>query len=338
MTSSTSSLLALLVAGTVGIPLQAATTSELTWPAPPAEARIRYLHSIDTARDMGARRGILSRVWGWITGDDSSKGILRQPFALHTDYVGNLYFTDTGHGLIGMYEPAEEKFTWIEHPEMRTFRSPVALAKVGDRIFVADSAESTVIGLDLQGKPVLEITAPIGQPAGLAVHEGNLFVSDSRKHCIHVFTIFGRHLYSFGSRGAAEGQFNFPSFIAFSPDGLLFVNDTLNYRIQVFTAGGTYLRTWGRAGQASGSFNRPKGIAFDPDGNVYVVDAMFDNVQVFSQDGQLLLHWGDNGEEPGEFWLPSGIAINSRGKVFVADSYNKRIQVFQYLQEDGTRP
>ncbi len=158
-----------------------------------------------------------------------------------------------------------------------------------------------------------------------------IYVADTAEHSILVLDLDGKLLFRIGRRGAAQGEFNFPVSVAIGPKGNLYVNDSLNFRIQVFDPEGKFLSLFGRHGDGIGEFSSPKGLALDSEGNIYVADAIFDAVQIFNGKGQILLSFGQSGQDPGEFWIPVFIYIDKRNHLFVADSYNERVQEFKFL-------
>lgn len=139
-------------------------------------------------------------------------------------------------------------------------------------------------------------------------------------------------LTTWGTSGAADGQFDRPIGIAMDASGRVYVADTLNHRVQVFNGDGAFSHKWGSLGNSDGQFNFPSGIAVDESGNVYVADTMNLRVQVFSASGTFLHKWGTGGAGDGQFNFPSGIAVDS-GKVYVTDHVNHSVQVFG---SDGT--
>jgi DNA-binding beta-propeller fold protein YncE len=133
------------------------------------------------------------------------------------------------------------------------------------------------------------------------------------------------------NRGAEEGEFRYPAFVAVGPDGTLYVSDQMNFRIQAFDPEGNFLHTVGGQGVVPGAFARPKGIAVDQQGHLYVADAAFNNVQIFNAEGRLMLHFGDPGTEEGQIFLPLGMHIDESNRIYIADRYNDRIQVFEFI-------
>ena len=314
-------------AASEGVP---ASSPALVWPPPPAEPRVRYVRSISSPADIGARPSIWGRMASAITGTRKGAERLVKPMGIAVDDSGSLCVTDTGSGTVCLFDLAARRFSrWDAIGKVRLV-SPVAVAKKGDVLYVADSALGKVLAFDIRGKPRFEI-ASVERPTGVAVLGEKLFVADSQAHAIAVFDLAGSPLYRFGARGAGPGEFNAPTHVAATADGRLLVTDSLNGRIQVFSADGLWQRTIGSPGDGTGHFSRPKGVAADSFGHIYAVDALHDNVQVFDGEGRFLMDWGEAGSKPGEFWLPAGVAVSRQNEIFVVDSYNRRVQVFQYV-------
>jgi len=301
------------------------------WPPPPEKARICYVDSIGGPADYGLKPSMWRRCFNFITGSDNGVEPFVQPAGVAVDEAGNLCIADPGARAVSVFEREKRKATrWTSAGEFR-FASPVAVAKLRDVVFVADSALGKVLAFNLKGKVVFSTGKEMTRPAGLAVHGNNLLVADVQQHCICVYTLRGALLRKIGKRGAGHGEFNFPTHIAVDGVGRIYVTDSMNMRVQVLSQSGEYIETIGSVGDSSGHFSRPKGVAVDRFGHVYVVDALFDNVQIFDAKGTLLLGWGSSGAGMGEFWLPTGIAAGNDDLIYVADSSNRRIQIFKYV-------
>jgi DNA-binding beta-propeller fold protein YncE len=135
-----------------------------------------------------------------------------------------------------------------------------------------------------------------------------------------------------GSKGAGNGQFNYPyGGVACDGEGNLVVADGENHRIQVFRySDGTHLRSFGSQGAGAGQFNRPWGIAFDGAGHIIVSEHGNHRVQVLRySDGAHVRTFGSQGSGNGQFSSPDGIAVDGEGNVAVFESGNARVQVFR---------
>ncbi len=131
-----------------------------------------------------------------------------------------------------------------------------------------------------------------------------------------------------GSFGAGDGEFNWPTGVYADSLGNVYVIDSQNNRIQKFTSSGTFITKWGSSGTGDSQFATPNNLAIDPSNNVYVADFGNDRVQKFTSTGTFITKWGSTGTGDGQFNLPNGVGIDSSNNVYVADAINGRIQKF----------
>ena len=126
-----------------------------------------------------------------------------------------------------------------------------------------------------------------------------------------------------GKKGKAEGEFSFPSGIAFLPSGELAVADMHNYRVQIFGVDGQFVRSFG------GPSFKPCGVVATGDGNLAVTDCYTgrSGIKVFTPSGRLVKSLGE-----GLFEYPFSIAIDSKARYAVCDSATNRIVM---LTESG---
>jgi DNA-binding beta-propeller fold protein YncE len=115
-----------------------------------------------------------------------------------------------------------------------------------------------------------------------------LYAIDQNNHRVQFFDKDGQFLGKFGTQGAGNGQFKFPSGIAVNADGRVYVSDRDNHRVQFFDKDGQFLGKFGQEGSFDGYFKSPRGLAVAPGSKVIVAD--FDNkrIQVFDKDGQFI--------------------------------------------------
>jgi DNA-binding beta-propeller fold protein YncE len=309
---------------------------ELTWPAPPARARIRHVRTVAGPADLGIRRSFWEWVGEVVAGRDPEAFVRPAGLAARD---GVLYVTDPGGPALWILDTAAGRSRRIGEAGGHRLVSPVAVALApGGQVFLADSALARVFRLDGAGRTVATVTDPrLRRPAGLA-YDGprdRLYVADSAAHRVFVLAGDGRPAGELGRRGGGPGEFNFPTHLAVAPDGALLVTDALGYRIQRFAPDGTPAGHFGRQGDAAGDFASPKGVALDSEGHVYVVEALFDAVQIFDERGRYLLGFGGRGTGRGQLWLPGGLFIDPQDRIYVGDAYNRRVQVFEYLRGAG---
>lgn len=308
-------------------------TIALAWPASPDPARIAYVRAFAKPEDLGIGRSLLQRLSAFVFGEDERR--LVRPMAIVT--VGKvIYVADPGAKGVHRFDPLQGRYELLRLPGGGAMPSPVGMARgFEDDVYVTDSVLGRVYRIAPDDRSVKEVAAlgQFGQPTGIACDRarGTIWVVDTSAHRIAAFDRSGKPLSAIGGRGAAQGQFNYPTLLWSSGVGTLFVTDSLNFRIQMFDPTGTPIGGFGRHGDGTGDAARQKGVATDSFGHVYVVDSLFHAMQIFDERGRFLLSVGGIGHARGEFWLPTGIFIDEDDTIFVADSYNQRIQVFRYI-------
>jgi len=263
---------------------------------------------------------------------------------------GMLYVTDTKSRLVHVFDIPHRTFFRMGLRKPGTLSKPIGIALDGDgNVYVADVSARKVFVYDSLGLYLKEIGIPeeLERPTGVAVNSAGtrIYVVDSggidtALHRVIAYDKEGHKLFTIGTRGIQDGQFNLPTLGAVAPDGTLYVLDAGNFRVQAFDPDGKFLRKWGQAGNAPGNFSRPRGIAVDKEGNVYVTDAAFDNVQIFNAQGQLLMAMGGPSEDDvkGGYALMGGVAIDETGRVYLVDQAFSKLDVIRHLSdEEGKR-
>lgn len=312
------------------------------WPAPPDEPRYRYVGELtgeDNFRpDNWANPGNATKLFDWLVGltsFNSQPVVLQRPQSGMVDAEGRIYVTDIGRGAVFVFDkPAGQLEVWETARGGARFVSPIGITQgARDEILVADAELRSVFRLNRKGTLVGEFGHDIlERPTGLArdAQRGRVYVADTRAHDIKVFDDDGQLMNVIGQRGEGDGEFNFPTHLAFVA-GKLYVTDTMNSRIQIFDPDGNFISKFGKLGLNVGNLVRPKGVAVDSASNIYVIESLYDNLLVFDNKGRTLLGLGGSGKGIGEFYLPSGVWIDSHDQVYIADMYNGRITVLQFL-------
>ena len=160
-------------------------------------------------------------------------------------------------------------------------------------------------------------------PCGIAVNDkGEIAVAESKNRRIQTLRSDGTHLRSFGREGNQQGQFNFPTGVAFHNNNII-VSDTNNHRVQIFDDQGHYLNQFGEKGKLNHHLDRPFGLSIDSDGNIIVADFNNKSIKIFSLDGQFLRRIG----EEGSFIKPIH-CIQHDNYFFVSDCGDHCIKVF----------
>ncbi|HEX6125676.1 MAG TPA: hypothetical protein VFZ23_09940 [Pyrinomonadaceae bacterium] len=174
----------------------------------------------------------------------------------------------------------------------------------------------------------------LGEPFGIAVRDGDIYVSDGESGSV---VKFGRD----GKSSVFATGLHTPSALAFSPAGELIVADTGSHTIKSIGTDGVLTLIAGiegvsgaTDGQAGGStFNAPVGLAVAADGAIYVADTYNDRIRLIL-DGNVTTVAGSSmgfADGPGsvaKFDTPLGLAV-WQDKILVADSGNRRIRVIE---------
>lgn len=172
-----------------------------------------------------------------------------------------------------------------------------------------------------------------GEPFGIAVKNGEIYVSDGDSGKIWKFTPGG------AVTMFAEGL-DTPSGIAFATNGDLIVADSGSHTIKKIDASGavsTLAGTEGSAGSddgdsANAKFFAPIGVAVTEEGKIYVADTYNDRIRLIENGRVSTIAGKEKGFAEGtaaKFDTPCGIAIWKDGRVLVADTGNRRIRVIE---------
>jgi DNA-binding beta-propeller fold protein YncE len=340
---------ALLLAGCATEPMEMRLeppkgTSSRLFPPPETQEVPRYRFIGDLYGETnfrpkdGGSRSTGRRLLAWIAGLDSGAEqplMLVRPQSGMVDRFGRVLVTDVGRAAIMVFDEANGKLeVWERATRGTRFESPIGITPGREgEVLVSDSDLARVFRLGTDGSPLGEFGAGVLQrPTGIVrdAARGRIYVADTHGHDIKVFDDEGRHVGTWGERGDAPGELNYPTHVALS-DGVLVVADSMNARVQGFDAEGKLVLRFGQRGLYVGNLVRPKGVAADDEGNLYVVESMHDTLLVYDRTGRLLMSLGGTDNENGRFYLPAGVWVDARNRVYVADMFNARVAVFQFL-------
>lgn len=316
--------------------------AEFVWPPPPATARIKLDTVIRGRADVEPRSGFARKLLG--ASPQSPYDLLVKPFAVAFDNEGRVLVTDSGTSALIRFDVEDRRMDVLGTRGNVRLSLPLGVHVASDgTIYVADAGLGAVVAFDGEGKVLNVIgngeltnpTAAVVSPDG-----SKLYVADSKAHQVVIFDLAsGGKLSTLGRPGDKEGEFGFPTALAFGPDGALYVVDQINSRVQLFDEDGEYLDQLGGLGVGFGNFVRPKGVAVDDVGFIYVTDNAFNNVQLFDTDFTLLTFVGAGGTGAGQFHGASGVAVSGQ-RFAVVDQLGRRVQLFHFIvpKDQGPGP
>ena len=170
-----------------------------------------------------------------------------------------------------------------------------------------------------------------GFPTGVSLDPlGLIWVAETHGHRVLVYDLSGNELLRFGSYGTGNGEFLYPTDVAFGHNGEVYVSEYGgNDRISVFDRQGQFIRSFGHHGEDAKGFMRPQSIAVDPlTGNLMIADAGNHRIVVCDPAGKVLRLISSAGRETGQLLYPYGITFISPVSFLVCEYGNNRLQQF----------
>ena len=292
------------------------------WPADEPRVRLHSVIELHGRLERNAAR-LLNRLGG-----DQATFAFRRPYAVAWDGE-DLLVTDPDAGRVARIDQRGR----IRLSPEGAIAHPIGLAVCRAGIVVTDAVAGSVALLDRELRIVRWLAENLHRPTGVACSGERIFVVETGAHQVRVL-VPDAEPQTFGARGSASGDFNFPTSIAVDGEALL-IGDTLNFRVQRLALDGEALSGFGQLGDSPGEMPRTKALTVDSAGQIWVTDAHLDRVTLYAADGELLISLGAHGTGLGQFSFPAGVAAHPDGRVVVVDSFNRRLQVFQ-LVERGT--
>lgn len=329
---------------TACVPTSAPVKKRYFWPPFSDQPKLEYLQFFQSDADVyRVRVGFLEEA---VFGREKPQSLFDNPYGIYATGHGKFYVSEIGRRYVTVVDLNRGSIEKLEDVKGRLLLFGMPTGIDGDEqgnVYVVDSLAKKILVFDSGGRQRGEWQLnEAKRPLGLAVDgvHRRAYVVDVGSHQVFVLDLNDGHvLFSFGGRGVAAGEFNFPLDADVDASGDLYVLDSMNARVQVFSPDGTFLRQFGERGTALGSFQVPKGIAVGSSGQVYVTDSLANRFVVFSLEGNYLLTVGgkfvaDSGEvAPGGFYLPGGIDADAEGGLWIIDSLNRMVHHYQYLDD-----
>ena len=193
-----------------------------------------------------------------------------------------------------------------------------------ENILVSDYDNGKFKMFTLQGRHVRTIDrgSATFRPQGITISpDGCIYVGDGASHCVCVFDVNGKFLFSFGSGGSGDECFASPRDLCFASDGFLYITDRNNSRIYAYNKDGNFIRKFTTA-------YMPYCIEATDCGHLIVSSFVSHKVMIYTTGGDLVHVFGKEGSKLGQFDSPSGVSVDSDGLVYIGDYGNNRFQVF----------
>ena len=148
-------------------------------------------------------------------------------------FTNSIYISDCGNKRVQVLNPDLSFNSLLCVDDMK----PYGLAVDGDAsiLYVADDYYKCIHRLSTISKLKSISSFPCSNsPAGIALGDQCLFISDHDRHQISKFTLDGVPMEYFGSYGTEVGQFKYPFGLAHTESGDLYICDSDNDRVQIW--------------------------------------------------------------------------------------------------------
>jgi len=125
-----------------------------------------------------------------------------------------------------------------------------------------------------------------------------------------------------------RGEFNKPTDVSVSKEGLIYIVDGVNNKIKIFNKDGKFLSSFGRQGSRTGEFKSPLGIDIDNKGRVYVADSGNQRVQILAAKGGFIkeIRLPRQNDHPAD---PSDVVVDKvNNKCYIVDNDNHQVLAY----------
>ncbi len=234
---------------------------------------------------------------------------LDSPLGVAVDGDGRIYVGSNGRDRVEIYDAVGRSVGVLGEGKIK-MPNDLAIDRDG-RLYVADSETRTIWVFEADGTPAGAIGSPgegdgqFGFPVAVTVAyrdvDGNetpeLYVGDQGRYLVHVFTLEGNYLRSFGGMVSGSGFRSRGRFGLFGPK-------------------------W------KGRFAKLQGLDVDAAGRLHAIDCYMGKVQILNpESGQYIDSYGTSGTGPGQLNVPLDVLITKPGEIVIANAENGRLEV-----------
>ena len=161
------------------------------------------------------------------------------------------------------------------------------------------------------------------RPTEVAVDfSGNVYVADSYKHRVMVFSSSGAFVKTIGGPANVEGALRYPSAVSVDARGRVYVISSSPSRVVIYNVDGSVINEF--------EVDEPQTLALSTD-RLYITTR--NGILIGDLDGNQAGQLSGFGSEPGRIDRPTGLAIGQDGIMYVADSLNYRFQAIDSAGE-----
>jgi len=182
-------------------------------------------------------------------------GEFTYPWSIYADANGKIYVSDLMDGVV---KEIDKKTGNLRELGAEFLKSPMGVWVEGDKIFVADVNQKSIILMDKEGRYIETLTknGELVSPSYLQVVGDELFITDAAANRI----VNGKIEKSL-SKVFGDGYLLCPRGIAVFADKIIVANTLLN-RLDAFSLNGKYLWSFGEKGNDLNQMFLPTGIAY----------------------------------------------------------------------------
>lgn len=303
--------------------------NKIFFPEAPDTARIQYLTSINTSKDI-----VRKQTWfeDFVVGTVEEQSLIK-PYGICAA-KNRIVVVDTKQSNFWNLNLSDRTFKPYAPTGYNRFKKPLVPFINNDTLYIIDMDRKEIMLFDQDNEYITAFGSKVlNKPTDIFINNNNIYVSDIGLHKIFIFSKNGYQiLKSFPQDSTPDNSVEFlhSANHIYIKNDKIYVCDFGEFFIKVFDLNGKYLKSIGSYGTGLGQFTRPKGIALDNDENLYVEDAAFENVQVFNKEDKLLFFFGSSGKKIGNMNMPIRIALDYENQDFFSGFVDSRYKI-KYL-------